>query len=352
MMTELDEDTLLKEIDELLNNYEGVSKDTKVAIASPTSDDISEEERYNRAIKSAKMWASHGNMFSPCEKAVETLPAGQYTIENSQNLGLYFREITTNIDDLIELPDSASEFIVKNVEEFWSKEEVFRNFGFLWKRGVLMWGPPGSGKTSTLQILIKKIIERNGLAVFVDNPHLASSGLRMLRVIEPTRPIVVLLEDLDAIVRDYGESSILALLDGELQIDNVVFIATTNYPERLDARICNRPSRFDVVKKIGMPSPAARKIYLSNKNPRFKNPTDQDTNDLEKWVKDSEGFSIAHLKELIILIEVFGTEYDVAIKRLQKMCKVNISSDMNEKKIPLGFTSASDSLETWEDVCG
>jgi AAA+ superfamily predicted ATPase len=262
----------------------------------------------------AKMWAVQGDAYIGCEQAIDTLPAGQYTIKHHHNIGVHFSKHTINLDDLLILPDSASEEIINGIEDFWNKEQHFRKFGFLWKRGVLLWGPAGSGKTSTLQLISKKIIDRNGLAIYINNPELGHAGLELLRRIEPNRPIVVMLEDIDALIEAWGEADLLALLDGELQIDNVVFIATTNYPERLDKRLVNRPSRFDVVKKIGMPSKEARVVYLSNKNPRLAN-----TDELAQWVDLSEGFSIAHLKELIVSVEVFEVDVDAAAHRLRKM---------------------------------
>ena len=58
----------------------------------------------------------------------------------------------------------------------------------------------------------------------------------------------------------YAESEYLSLLDGENQIGNVVYVATTNYPEKLDKRFTDRPSRFDVVQKISMPNEDGKKI--------------------------------------------------------------------------------------------
>lgn len=280
------------------------------------------------------MWAMFkGRNFIASEGAAEKLPSGQYSIEHSDQYGIYFNKRDINLDDLLILPDSATEVVLKQIEDFWSKEEHFRKFGFLWKRGIMLWGPPGSGKTSALQLLSSQIIERGGISVYVSHPELAARGLEMMRQIEPRRPLVVMLEDIDAIIHRYGEPELLALLDGELQIDNVVFVATTNYPEKLDKRIKNRPSRFDYVKKIGMPSAEARDLYLAYKNPWL----DANSRERAEWVEKTKGFSIAHLKELIVSVEVFEVPVDEAITRLKKMMEVSISSDDNEDRT-FGFT--------------
>jgi SpoVK/Ycf46/Vps4 family AAA+-type ATPase len=308
------------------------------------------------------MWAKQGISYFPCDEAVPQLGPGQYEILSSQSSGIYFKLANGKFDELIALPDSASEAVIYEIEKFWTKEEHFRSFGFMWKRGILLWGPPGSGKTCCLQQVSCNIIEQGGIAVYASHPGVTAAGLGILRRIEPERPIVVMMEDLDAMVQQYGEQEILALLDGELQIDNVVFIATTNYPERLDKRIVNRPSRFDLVKLIDMPNANARKVYLTTKNKRLATARtncpvcygagsksematpavaateavaaspaiykdvpcipcegEGSTLEVDAWVDKTDRFSIAHLKELIVSVEVFEVELDFALKRLNQM---------------------------------
>jgi len=283
----------------------------------------------------AKMWAVYGNAYSPCEKAVNALPPGQYTIDASQERGIFFSKKDVNLDDLMILPDSASEEVIEGIETFWKKEDHFRKFGFLWKRGVMLWGPPGSGKTSTVQLISKMIVDRGGLSAYIQNPELGARGLELMRRIEPDRPIVVILEDIDAIAQRYSEADLLALLDGELQIDNVIFIATTNYPERLDKRLTNRPSRFDIVKKIGMPSTDARRVYIKATNKRLGGNENQA--ELEMWIKQTKQFSLAHIKELIISVEVFEVPLESAVERLRTMMDINLKSEDGYDKKSMGF---------------
>lgn len=279
----------------------------------------------------ASMWSQNGRRFFPCEKAVDEIPPGQYTIKMDQYGTSFFERHGVDIDELLILPDSASDEIIKSIEHFWSREDHYRKFGFLWKRGVLLHGPPGSGKTSTLQILSSKIIDRGGLAMYVTDPREVAPGLAQLRYIEPNRPIVVMIEDIDAMIRDYGEQGILAFLDGETQIDNVVFIATTNYPEKLDKRMVNRPSRFDLVQYIGMPSPEAREVYIRAKHPGLT------AAQRKKWVKDTELFSVAHLKELIVSAAVLDLDYETSLERIRSMIDTDVLSD-ELKSNPFGFT--------------
>lgn len=270
------------------------------------------------------MWAVLSDCYFPCEQSVSTLPPGQYTIEHSQDRGIFFSKKDVNLDDLVQLPDSATSAVLKEIDEFWRREDIYRKYRYLWKRGVLLWGPPGSGKTTTVQLISQKIITMGGIAVYVSNPKHAAFGLKLMRKVEPKRPIVVMLEDLDAIAAHH-EADLLSLLDGELQIDNVVFVATTNYPERLDKRIVNRPSRFDLVKKVPMPTPDARRTYLLNREPDLEIETTKrpagDVKSVDYWVELTDGFSIAHLKEVILGVRCFGKPIEDVVKRMKTMMK-------------------------------
>jgi len=285
----------------------------------------------------SSMWSKSGPAYFPTEETTNRLFPGQYTVEYSHGRGIYFRRKPVNIDKLLVLPDTTTEEIVAGIEKFWDKQETFKNLGFLWKRGILLYGPPGGGKTSTLQLISKKIIDKGGISVFVKDPKMTAEGLEVLRRIEPERPIVVLLEDIDSITEKHSEHDVLAMLDGELQINNVVFIATTNYPETLEDRIVNRPSRFDVVRQIGMPSEEARRLYLTTMNPRLA----EDEEELELWIEASKDYSIAHLKEMIIAIEALDQELPEVVERLDRMkdCKPSSEDDFGESDF--GFSSGA-----------
>ena len=286
-------------------------------------------------IRNMKMWATNDVDYFATEKAVEQLEPGQFVVKFSDNHGIYFSRQEINLDDLMVLPDSNSEKVLETIEYFWDHEAAFREHGFLWKRGILLWGPPGSGKTSTVQQLSKQIVDRGGITIYCDYPPNTAQGLSLLRRIEPERPVVVILEDMDAIINRHGEADLLAMLDGEHQTDNVVFVATTNYPEELDSRFINRPSRFDEIIKIGMPTAAARQFYLAAKNPRLM----ENENELSEWVTITDGFSIAHLKELIISVECFGKTLNEAHSRLRTMIDATCSQYADSTNDQFGFTS-------------
>ena len=243
------------------------------------------------------------------------LPAGFYRVEENQR-GVYAQKQSIVSDKLSVLPGSCNAQVLNGIRKFWESKETYAKYGLAYKRGVLFYGPPGSGKTATLTLLAKELIKEYGGAVFVcQSVELLTHLLQKLRQIEPQRPLIVELEDIDEIISNQGEHGILALLDGEMQIDNVVFIATTNYPDRLGARIVNRPARFDQRVFVDMPSTETRRAYLQI----VSEPEPLTGAEISKWARDTDGMSIAHLRELFIAVRCLGNPYDEVIRQLKSM---------------------------------
>lgn len=105
---------------------------------------------------------------------------------------------------------------------------------------------------------------------------------------------------------------------------------TTNYPSRLDKRLVNRPSRFDKVIKVGMPNDGTRRLYLQAKEKSLNG------EELDRWVKLSKDFSLAHLKEMIVAVKCLNQPLDEVVERLKQMRTPPKDSDDNYS---IGFNS-------------
>lgn len=316
-------------IDLLNSQLKRAAKPKKTTLAgygrpsSEEEDSIAPGEAAEDKNKTYSQWnTSDGNIFTPAHVCTPQLPSGYYEIRNSQQIGLYFTRLNISTERILKLPDSNSDIVVKEIVKFWDKEDIFKKYGLTYKRGILLWGPPGSGKTCTIKLIIDDVVKRKGIALKFGNPAIFAEGMRMIRDIQPTTPIVVILEDIDTLIATYDESEIINILDGVDRIDKAVFIATTNYPEKLGARIAARPSRMDFRIKIGYPNPDARKMYLEHLFAK----DDAKNHDLDKWVSDTNDWSIAHLKELFVSVVILGKAYDESVEFLSSM-KDSISSD-------------------------
>ncbi len=181
-------------------------------------------------------------------------------------------------------------------------------------------GPGGSGKSSCIKIASKKLIERGGTVFYSSgNPAITTMWLEGFARIEPERKSIVILEDLDSLIDNYGEAMYLEMLDSAKSIDNVLFIATTNYPEKLDPRIYNRPGRFSHIMKVGAPTPKMREAFLKAILKNHK--------DVEEIVSKSSGFTIDHLNSLVNSIYREKKELSVEIERLRTLFNVPKSDE-------------------------
>jgi len=290
-----------------------------------------DDDSPNKKEGSLTQYAYMEGLYLPTTNTIKELPSSCFKATFLQNGQLAFEQIDFDTDDLIELPDSKSDDVLTEIETFWKKEDVYKRYGYVFKRGILLYGPPGTGKTATVSMVIKKMLDKDGIVLFAGNPMAVAIAVQRIRSIEGNRPILVIWEDFEEIVSKYGEAELLSLLDGELQLNNVVYLATTNYPEKLDGRITNRPSRFDRVIYIDYPNDAARELYLKAK-----------VGTIEKngfnLVKETKGMSFAHLKEVIICLFIQEKEVKDTLVRIKNMMKNTANSDEYNGK-SVGFFS-------------
>ena len=267
--------------------------------------------------------------YTPANTTVPSLPPGCYDI-TADNNGIYVVPMPKPTGLLLNLPEMRSDEVIGMVETFWNSEKDYKEGnefvvgGAAFKAVVMLYGPPGTGKSCTIKIVANRLVEREGTVFFASaNPSMCMKFLEDFAKIENNRKCIVILEDIDSLIHQYGESQYLEMLDSAKSIDNILFIATTNYPERLDPRIYNRPGRFSHVIKIGLPGPKARKAYLEAilKNHR----------DVEYIVDNSHNFSIDHLSSLVNAVYREKKDLPKEILRLRTLFKVPKAED--EKKM-------------------
>lgn len=268
----------------------------------------------------ATQWAIYGPGYKPTTRTVPVLVPGCYDICADQH-GVFATPSLPPSGLLLELPEMRSEHVLGLVERFWDSEADYKtgnefiHGGAAYRCGVMLYGPPGSGKSTTIKLVSKKLIARGGTVFFADiHPANVISFLIDFARIERNRKSVVILEDIDSLIECFGESNYLQMLDSAKTIDNVLFVATTNYPEKLDQRIYNRPGRFSHVVKIGLPTAAARAAYLKSVLKNYR--------DVDKIVSLTEGFSVDHLASLVSAVYREKKELEAEITRLRALFKV------------------------------
>src|SRR6266404_906080 len=109
--------------------------------------------------KSSYWGVSDGDCYYPRldSKKVKILPAGLYGISQSME-GIYFYNDNFEMGDVIKFENEVTDLVLKEISTFWTKKELFERHKFPFKRGILLYGPQGSGKTSTIKLIIQEVI--------------------------------------------------------------------------------------------------------------------------------------------------------------------------------------------------
>jgi len=218
-----------------------------------------------------------------------------------KNKELYESIKSATFDNLI-LRAGLKEEIQTDFAQFFASREVYERYRIPWKRGVLFIGPPGNGKTHTLKALVNHLA-RPCLYVKSFRSEYESDQENIRRVFaraRATTPCFLVFEDVDSMIDDKSRSFFLNELDGFEANTGIVVVATTNYPEKLDPAILDRPSRFDRKFTFDLPGPDERTAYVSLWNNQLQPAMRLSNAAAENIAKGTEGFSFAYLKELFL----------------------------------------------------
>jgi len=286
------------------------------------SHDQSKEVMNESSKETYSQWGiSDGSKFYPTFPTTNRLDSGYYELNHSQQTGIFLQRKSVSTDELFSLPSTELQDILVDIEKFWERVDKYKEYNFIHKRGILLYGRPGCGKSAIIQLCTQHLIEeKDGIVINITNMDQMDWYNRIigdLRQVEPERPLIVIMEDLDGLASEgsWATSMILNLLDGIKQIDNVVYIATTNHPEKLEERITNRPSRFDRRYEVELPNEEVRRTYFEKKL------TDEDLEsiDLTEWVDRTHGMSLSHLRELVISVITMDNTFEETMERLDGM---------------------------------
>src|SRR5436853_3319497 len=189
------------------------------------------------------------------------------------------------------------------------KPEVFKRVGVEPPKGILLFGPPGCGKTMLARAVAT---ESEANFISIKGPELFSKWVgesekairEVFRKGRTAAPSIIFFDELDSVVprrgTGFGDSGVservmsqlLTELDGIESLDNVVIIGATNRPDIIDQAIL-RPGRFDRLIYVPAPDHATRlnilKIHTRNM------PLARDV-DLEQITHQAAGYSGADLE--------------------------------------------------------
>jgi ATPase family associated with various cellular activities (AAA) len=168
------------------------------------------------------------------------------------------------------------------------------------KRGVLLHGPPGTGKTHTLRYLLG---EMSGVTAVVISGGALQAIREACSIARTLQPAVVVVEDVDLIAEQRaphrGQHPLLFQLlnemDGLGEDVDVTFLLTTNRADMLEAALAARPGRVDHAAELPLPDAAARRRLIS----LYQGGLVLDLADPEMVISRTEGVTASFLKELL-----------------------------------------------------
>ncbi len=148
------------------------------------------------------------------------------------------------------------DFIAASIRD----HDMLKAEGLSIKRGLLLSGPPGDGKSTAIECFINDIAGQASIIIVEAVEHIRA----VYHLAQMLAPSVVILEDLDlmtksrqnpyaAVTKDDVTGELLQVLSGGSAYADIVTIATTNHPEAIDEALAKRAGRFDAHVRMGYP---------------------------------------------------------------------------------------------------
>ena len=168
------------------------------------------------------------------------------------------------------------------------------------KRGLLLYGPPGVGKTHSVRYLTSQLRDVTIVQLTGDSLGLIGTACSVARTLQPA---MVVVEDVDLIAEDRGMHpghhpllfQLLNEMDGLAEDADVVFLLTTNRADLLEPALAARPGRVDQAVGLDLPDAEARARLFQ----LYRGDLMVDESNLESVIARTEGVTASFLKELL-----------------------------------------------------
>jgi ATP-dependent 26S proteasome regulatory subunit len=192
------------------------------------------------------------------------------------------------------LPEELKNNIKGTIEGFLNSKHIYEEQNIAWKRGLLLYGVQGNGKSS----LIRTIISNYDFKPITVLPSANDDAMRdAFAYAEAQNPALLFFEDLDSLLQNINISLFLNLMDGIATKNGILIVATANDISHFPDNIKDRPSRFDRKFEIPLPDETMSKKYF--KKWFGKTISDKEIDKLSIFTFKNK-FSYAYIKELYI----------------------------------------------------
>jgi hypothetical protein len=232
------------------------------------------------------------------------------TISSHRSIEVQFHRLPSIARENIILSSGVLERIERQTIRFSNLREKLKAAGRHIKRGMLLYGSPGTGKTLTAMYLANQMPERTVFLLTGQSVGLLEETCKMARLLQPS---TIILEDVDLIAeeRTNQEVSCNALLfellnqmDGLADDADVLFLLTTNRPDILEPALAARPGRIDQAIEIPLPDHICRKRLFDLYGQGLILHLEQ----LPQLIDQTEGVSAAFIRELMRKAALFAAD--------------------------------------------
>jgi DNA replication protein DnaC len=212
------------------------------------------------------------------------------------------------------LPEETLELLERNVLRFVEQRDRLVAMRQSAKKGLLLHGPPGTGKTHTIHFLLHALEGHTAFLLTGEQMGLLDQYLTLARLLAPS---VVVFEDVDLVAtgRDMQSSceqvllsQLLNEMDGLREDSPILFLLTTNRPEVLEPALATRPGRIDQAVEFKLPDKEARERLVA----LYGGDLDIAPELATDLAQRTEGASPAFIKELLRKAAQFAIERDRA----------------------------------------